>query len=121
LPLSHLENKTDRPLSISTAIEKLIRARDKAFKKRCKFWKVLRALVQRSIRGSKRALIRNKLNENQKTIEWCSKFKSVIDPKETNRADRLSTTEASVMRTSLFCGKLNHLFEYWSMTCIHSL
>ena len=99
MPLSHLENKTDRPLSIFTAIEKLIRARDKAFKKRCRIWKVLHALVQRSIRGSKRALIRNKLNENPKTIEWCSKLKSVTYPNETNHADRLPT-DGSVMRTS---------------------
>ena len=56
--------RRDRPPWMSTAIEKLIRARDKAFKNKCKSWKVLRALVQRRIRGSKRAFVKNKLNTN---------------------------------------------------------
>lgn len=52
------------------AIVKTIKARDKAYKKYCKSWKVLHALVQRQIRSSKQSFVQSKLNTNHNAKDW---------------------------------------------------
>ena len=100
----------DRPHWITPGIEKLIRAREKAHKKKCKSWKVLRALVQRRIRASKRAFITNQLNTNQNTKEWWATLKSITQPNK-KALETIPTIEGNPMTAATFCDKLN---DYYS-------
>ena len=78
-PYISVKARKDRPPWMTSALMKTVSARDKARKKRSKSYKLLRAIVQRRIRSSKRAFIRERLNSNRNTKEWWDTIKSVTN------------------------------------------
>ena len=101
--------RRDRPGWITPGIEKLIRARDKAYQKRSKSWKVIRAIVRRRIRSSKRSFIADKLNSNQNTKEWWATLNTITKP-NSSKKEQLPTVDGKAMTPSNFCDKLNSYY-----------
>ena len=76
-PLHAIQIRSDKPPWMTETIIKLIRARESAHKKRCKA--VLKALVQRRIRGSKRQFINETLNKETDTKTWWTTVKKLTN------------------------------------------
>ena len=83
-PLQPVKVRADKPPWMTDVIQKLIRAREAAHKKRCKSYKVIRALVQRRIRGSKRNFVNETLNKNTDTKKWWSTVKKLSNQAKDN-------------------------------------
>lgn len=84
-PLIPTKVREDSPPWMTPTIIKLVQAREKAHKKGCKTWKVLRALVrQRKIISSKRKFVNESLNQNADTKIWVSTVKCLTNKNEFN-------------------------------------
>lgn len=84
-PLIPTKVREDRPPWMTPTIIKLVQAREKAHKKGCKTWKVLRALVrQRKIISSKRKFVNESLNQNADNKIWVSTVKCLTNKNEFN-------------------------------------
>ena len=101
--------RRDRPGWMSTSLQKLINARDKARKNKCKSFKVIRALTQRRIRSAKRSWVNTQLNSNQNTKQWWSTLRSVTQPPKTPSSD-IQNVEGSTMTPNTFCDRLNKYY-----------
>ena len=85
-PKQTLKCRADKPPWITNSIIKLIHARDKARRNKCKSHAFLRAFVQRKIRSSKRSFINNEHNNKQNTKEWWNTLNTI-----TKKAKQSST------------------------------
>ena len=109
-PYRLIKQRKDRPPWITNAIVKTIEARDKAHRKKCKSWKVLRALVQRRIRSSKRSFIKSRLNSNQNTKEWWTTLNSITNKNKTAGPSEKHVINDKILSTEEFCSALNDYY-----------
>ena len=95
---------------MTSALIKTVRARDKARKKQSKSYKLLRAIMQRRIRSSKRAFIRERLNSNRNTKEWWDTIKSVTKKQKIPAAVEKHTINGKLISSTELCHSLNEYY-----------
>ena len=104
-PKQTLKCRADKPPWITNSIIKLIHARDKARRNKCKTHAFLKALVQRKIRSSKRSFINNELNNKQNTKEWWNTLNTITKKAKQSstpsKIQYISTGNSSNLKTLL--------------------
>lgn len=78
-PEKTVKIRSDRPPWMTNSILKLIRARVEAHSRGCLSYKLLRSLVQRAIRSSKRRFIDEELNCEQDTKSWWETVRQITN------------------------------------------
>lgn len=85
--------RTEKPQWMTVAIAKMIKARDKACtKKRIAEYTLLRALVQRKLRTSRREFCKYQLNDNKDTTSWWNTLKTLTNNLQQNHSPTAYTS-----------------------------
>jgi hypothetical protein len=112
--------RKDNPQWVTPGLLKLIKARDRAYKKGCKSFKALKTITQRKIRTDKRKFIHNKLNSNLNSKQWWSTLKSIIQPSgSSQKMSRQIVIEGQNLTPAEFCTQLNEHFAKVGGQSIH--
>jgi hypothetical protein len=109
-PTERVKVRVERPPWISSFIQKLIRARNKAFVKKCPSWKLLRAVVQRRIRTSKRYYVQNSLNKACGSKTWWKHLNKLSKSRTYDHPDKLHIIENQRLHPKQLCRQLNEHF-----------
>lgn len=107
-PIKSFKVRKDKPQWLTPLVKKILRARDRAFKKGCSSWKVLRALAQRVIRNAKRRFIEHKLNNAHSSRKWWNTVKSM--EKATNQIAQHYVIENKRISPADLCNQLNDYY-----------
>ena len=107
-PFKAVKARRDRPPWMRSGLVKFLHDRDKAHRNGSKSWKILRATVQRRVRGAKRSYVRNKLNSQQNTREWWNTLKSITHPnKHSTSSSTPVVNNGQPMTSQAFCDNIN--------------
>ena len=94
-----------------STIQKLIRARDQAFKRGCPSWVLLRRLVQRKISTAKRTFVRDELNKVPDSKRWWCTLKQLMNGDTTKSNSTSLTINNKRLSTEELCENLNSYFS----------
>ena len=107
-PKKTVKVRADRPQWMTTAILKLIDAREKAYAKRCPSYKFLRALVQKAIRSSKRKFVNDQLNNQKDSKAWWDTVKKLTKPaKPASKEDQHTVIDGQRFNNTQLAEQLN--------------
>ena len=109
-PLQPVKMRADKPPWMTEAIQKLIRARETAHKRKCKSYKVIRALVQRRIRASKRSFVNETLNKNTDTKTWWNTVKKLTNQAKDNSMPDSMIIDGTKLSPSEFSKQINDFY-----------
>ena len=109
-PFRWVKQRKDRPPWITNALMKTMKARDKAYRKKSKTHKFLKALVQRRLRSSKREFLRTRLNNNQNTKEWWATLNNITNKYQKQPAAEKHMVNNEFISTQDFAEKINKYF-----------
>lgn len=108
-PFKTIKVRMDKPPWITDRICKLIRARDKAYRKGCASWKVIKHFVQRTIRSEKRKYIKAKLNDNLNVKAWWQCLNNILGKSKSKQETCMFSNNSSTSPMNL-CEQLNNYF-----------
>ena len=109
-PLQPIKIRSDKLPWMTETIAKLIRARETAHKKGCKTYKVIKALVQRRIRGSKRQFINDTLNKESDTKTWWTTVKKLTNQSKNSSAPENAIIDGIKLSSAKFSEKINDFY-----------
>ena len=109
-PLQPIKIRSDKPPWMTETITKLIRARETAHKNGCKSYKVIKALVQRRIRGSKRQFINETLNKESDTKSWCTAVKKLTNQSKNSSAPENAIIDGIKLSSAEFSEQISDFY-----------
>jgi hypothetical protein len=102
--------RRDKPAWVTPLIQKLIRARDRAFKKGCKTWHTFKHLIRKLIRKAKAVFVSTKLNSAHSAKKWWATIKQLENNSNTSTDNHLYTIDDKCMPAKTLCDELKSFY-----------
>lgn len=108
-PLKTYKTRADKPHSIDPLLLKVMRARDRAYRKNHPSWRFLSIIVKKQLRKRRKQYVKTKLNQATSSKAWWASLRE-IEGKQVTEVSRFHLIDDKWLSTDQFVERLNDYF-----------